>query len=111
MMSHLILESQGKAFSFYFNPNLNSIITSLVVFVFHQLFPAVAISDLVSLMLTTNTLLLITYIQIHTKEKNARATTKKNYKYCQKLNCPSLFETYLNKANYIISELKTLKSF
>ena len=29
---------------------------------------------------------------------------QKNYKYCQKLNCPSLFETYLNKANYIISE-------
>ena len=23
---------------------------------------------------------------------------QKNYKYCQKLNCPSLFETYLNKA-------------
>ena len=47
MMSHLILESQSKAFFFYFNPNLNSIITSQVVFVFRQLFPTVAIADLV----------------------------------------------------------------
>ena len=38
------------------------------------------------------------------KKKRESNNNKKNYKYCQKLNCPSLFETYLNKANYIISE-------
>ena len=33
--------SQAQAFFYfyYFNPNLNSIVTRLVVFVFHQLFP------------------------------------------------------------------------
>ena len=45
--------SQAKAFFYfyYFNPNLNSIVTRLVVFVFHQMFPTVAITDLVSFIL------------------------------------------------------------